>query len=508
MPAEAHIQTFGRYRIRGLLGRGGMGSVYLADQTGPGGFSREVVLKLLQTIDVAGSEHRQMLLEEAQLTALISHPNVVTVFEVGEHLGRVFIALERVRGISFALLCQRLAGRRLPIPVAAAMIAQACEGLHAAHELRRGGRPLNLIHRDVSLSNLMCDIDGRVRVIDFGIARSDGRQVVTDPSAIRGNPAYMAPEQLGGAPLDRRADIYSAALVFRELAVGQHPFGRGMLRTALPPLRSLGLEIDPALDQVVSSALSLDPQGRPSQLCHLGGALSAFARRHGLAGPAHVARFFRREGVSLEPPEPARECLALGPREADEPRAAPPRPREAPARDPADGPGAELRLTLSDERVREVALPEGRTLTLHTTHINTCERGDNRQLALSRIAGLLPAALVVNSVGVALRISCEGATRDGARAALYVDAQQPHTRLESLLLTEASLPHSFDVGHRKGAVRQIAYAIGRREAQATVARPHEPRLRISAPADLSLLVVLTAYDDAGAPHVECVCLRR
>jgi serine/threonine protein kinase len=227
---------FQRYRILGELGVGGMGSVYLAEQTGPGGFRREVVLKMLRINGAVSEDQRLMLLDEAQLTGLISHPNVIVLHEAGEHQGLLFLALERVRGVSLSELLRRLPSRKLPIAIAAGLVAQACAGLHAAHEWQHEGRPLDLVHRDVSMSNLMCDINGRVRVIDFGIARANViRRAATDSHLVRGNPAYMAPEQFLGGPLDRRVDIYSTALVFYELCAGEHPFKQKAQRSVVPP---------------------------------------------------------------------------------------------------------------------------------------------------------------------------------------------------------------------------------------------------------------------------------
>lgn len=503
LPHFGPLQAFGKYRVFGLLGQGGMGSVYLAEQTGPGGFRREVVLKLIHADNSARVEQRLSLIDEAQMTALIGHPNVVTVFEVGEHLGRVYIALERVRGVSLAAIMQRMNGAPVPVPVAAALIAQACDGLHAAHELQRDGQPLNLIHRDVSLSNLMCDRDGRVKVIDFGIARADIRKIMTEPAAIRGNPAYMAPEQLTGGALDRRCDIYSSALVFYELCTGVHPFRRSMFRGLVPPLSTQRGDVDPRLDEVVSAALSLDPRGRFGSIDILADALWQAACEGGVGEPAQVGEFFRAHGVSLEPPPPRREAVDLG---------LPSAPQAQPTPDSSSEtgePGATaMWLELCDERSREVLLPDGRAAVMYTTELHSRERGDHRS-ALARVRALLPAPLLLGYVGHALRITCdgEGLAQAGARPGLYVDARQPQTRLESLLLTESSSPYSFDVGHRKGAIRQVHYTIGRRSGQATVARSRDVPVAISTAGDVLLLAVLTAHDDTGLCHIECIRVR-
>lgn len=488
---------FGRYRILGLLGRGGMGSVYLAEQTGPGGFCQEVVLKLFRVDLALGADHRLMLLDEAQLTADIQHPNVVRVIEVNEHAGRLCIVLERIQGISLSTLLRRAPKQRLSPPVAAALLAQACEGLHAAHELRRGGRPLNLVHRDVSQSNLMVDTQGRVRVIDFGIARADLRRSTTDPEVIRGNPAYMAPEQFTGQPLTRAADIYSTALVFYELCTGAHPFGRTMTRGEVPPLRALNPAVRPELSAVVAAALALEPGRRPADIAVLGKALGDYARAEGYAGPADLVAFFRGADVSLEPP-------SLRPVDLQDDFPPAPRPRTAPSASPSSQP----RIDLARAGAQELALPDGRLLVLHLTRIGARERNSCR-LALSRVEGLLPAALTATAIGGTLGVVCQPSAESSARPSLYLDAQQPHTRLERLLLTDASPAQTVDLGHRRGVVRRIECTVAHREGDELVARPAALDLALVAPGSSALMIVFVVDDDATRTrHVECVHVDR
>ncbi|PCC70522.1 serine/threonine protein kinase [Nannocystis exedens] len=490
-------QFFGRYQLSGLLGQGGMGSVYLAQQTGPGGFRREVALKVIRVEEPLDEELRLMLLDEAQLTALVNHPNVVTVYEVGEHDGRLFVALERIHGINLATLLKRAGTRRLPLAVAAAMVAQACDGLHAAHELQRDGRPLHLIHRDVSLSNLMLDERGRVRVIDFGIARANVRRVATDPAIVRGNIAYMAPEQLAGQELDRTVDVYAAALILFELATGTHPFRREQWRASVPPLRGLCPEAPPALGDLVGVCLSLDPQSRPRSIDALGEALWTYARSHGCGGPEAVARHFHERGVSLAPP-PVRPSDDL------RPRAVPPPPPRTAAVATSEPTRIDLAHTLELER----ALATGERWTLRTTMMPATGRGP-RRLALSTIEGLLPAPLLATCAGGALCIHCEGAVDPSTRASLYVDARQPSSRLERVLIDDGSLPHPFDVGHRRYQVQRVEPVVGRRQGDRWVAQISRPALTVLAPRDAHMLVVLVAHHEmTRAYHLECICIER
>jgi serine/threonine protein kinase len=311
-----------------------MGSVYLAQQTGPRGFCREVVLKFIRFDDSVTDERRRRLGDEAQLTALVDHPNVVKLLEIKERGGQLFMALERVAGINFLTLLRRVPDHRLPPPLAAALMAQACDGLHAVHEARQGPRPLNIIHRDVSPMNLMLDTAGRVRVIDLGIARADVRQWVTAEPQVQGNLAYMAPEQWNRQPLDRTVDVYAAALVFYELCTGVHPFDRSILRCEPPPLRDRCPEVTPELGALVDQALALDPARRPPQISILGQALADEARTGGFPGPAQISDYFAALGVSLAPPEP--RPVALDELEPDDARDARPPPPTEPQPPPAD----------------------------------------------------------------------------------------------------------------------------------------------------------------------------
>lgn len=497
---EGHrVQSFGRYRILGRLGRGGMGSVYLAEQTGPGTFNRKVALKLLRVDDSLGEEYRLMLIDEAQLTASLNHPNVVTVYEAGEYDGRIFIALEWVCGINLATLIRRTP-LRLPLAVSAALLAQACEGLHAAHELRQGARLLNLIHRDVSPANLMVDPDGRVRVIDFGIARADIRRVTTAPQFIRGNPAYMAPEQFQGLDIDRRVDIYTTALVFYELCTGVHPFNHGPLRAAVAPLRALCPDLCPALGRLVDASLELLPEDRPGDIAQLGTAMGDFARRNGFTRPADLARYFAGAPISLAPPEPVHDTNYAELRRESQRRPTSlvraPQPPSSPA------------IQLSGTAVQRIDLSDGQFLWIYPLHIRATDRAVH-EMAVSRLPNLLPAPLQVRYLGEALSLECGPPAPSAPRAALYLDAQRPGTRLERMLISAVAPCQTFDLGHRKHTVRRLHYAVASAEAGGLVARPPGPIPSIVAPADCCMLVVFTVADaNTGILHAECVCIER
>jgi serine/threonine protein kinase len=492
---------FQRYRILGELGVGGMGSVYLAEQTGPGGFRREVVLKMLRINGAVSEDQRLMLLDEAQLTGLISHPNVIVLHEAGEHQGLLFLALERVRGVSLSELLRRLPSRKLPIAIAAGLVAQACAGLHAAHEWQHEGRPLDLVHRDVSMSNLMCDINGRVRVIDFGIARANViRRAATDSHLVRGNPAYMAPEQFLGGPLDRRVDIYSTALVFYELCAGEHPFKQKAQRSVVPPLSNLCPEIPRALDALIAACLDLEPSARPPHIGSLGHALKMVAQAQGAAEPAALARYFHELGLSLEPAAPRPANPAAFP-QARRPVPPPPPPRpDPPESDEATRPrrvARSLQIRPDDPDLLEWHTEGGQRLFIHLTRLQK----QGQPIGLSDI---LPAPVFALQVGGGLRLSCDESSSDPfSRSSLYVDAFRSQTRLPYLLLTAGSGTHSFDVGHRRSLVRHVSVVFGERSGQALLAWLPEYNLEIMAPRNAELLVVLASQDEA-CPHLDCI----
>jgi serine/threonine-protein kinase len=208
----------GRYLILDKIGHGGMAEVFAARLEGPHEFSRGCVIKKLRPELAQMPQQVALFLEEARLSALLQHPCVVQVFDVGEHEGEVFFAMERVDGPPLSRLFDVAARSQKPLPlhVCAYIAARAAEGLHFAHELvdKSTGRPLHIVHRDVSPQNILLGLAGDVKVADFGIAKSDVEQrPQTRVGVTKGKLAYMSPEQAAGARLDRRADVYSLGVV-------------------------------------------------------------------------------------------------------------------------------------------------------------------------------------------------------------------------------------------------------------------------------------------------------
>lgn len=219
----------GRYRLIRTLAKGGMAQLYLAIQKGAQGFEKVVVLKCVLAELCKSNEFVQMFLDEARLAAHLDHSNVVRVYDFGEIKGQYFLAMEYLPGEDLASIIQtvRKAGRPLPVEVVADVIMGAAMGLHFAHDLVDGkGKPLGIVHRDVSPSNIIVTYHGVVKLVDFGIARAESNQVKTAAGTVKGKYAYLSPEQAVGDPIDRRSDVFALGSVTHELLTGVRVFKR------------------------------------------------------------------------------------------------------------------------------------------------------------------------------------------------------------------------------------------------------------------------------------------
>ncbi|HWN68132.1 MAG TPA: serine/threonine-protein kinase, partial [Haliangium sp.] len=196
---QAERTAFGKYTLIARLATGGMGEIFLARLQGVAGFEKIVVIKRVLPHLAGEDRFIAMLLDEARIAARLSHPNICQVQELGEVEGEYYIAMEYLEGVTMADLLRRLSkqGQVMDPRVVVAMVTQACEGLHAAHELvDRNGQPTNLVHRDVSPSNVFITTAGMVKLLDFGIAKTPDRLSRTRTGAVKGKWAYMSPEQI------------------------------------------------------------------------------------------------------------------------------------------------------------------------------------------------------------------------------------------------------------------------------------------------------------------------
>jgi eukaryotic-like serine/threonine-protein kinase len=273
MTASPSPRVVGRYAIHGKIASGGMASVHLGRMLGGAGFSRTVAIKRLHPHLAENPEFRATMIDEARMAARIHHPNVVTTLDVVNIGDELLLVMEYVRGESVSSLMRTFTAREqlIPLPIASAIIVGALHGLHAAHEASdERGRPLGIVHRDVSPQNILVGIDGLPRIIDFGVAKASGRLQTTSEGTIKGKIGYMAPEQLISRPLTGRADVYSIGVVLWEILTNRRLFvaeGEAALISKViagpegPPSRHTP-NLPPELDALVLKALATNPVNR------------------------------------------------------------------------------------------------------------------------------------------------------------------------------------------------------------------------------------------------------
>jgi serine/threonine protein kinase len=256
----------GRYRSLFVLGRGGMGTVEAAlagadDVIADPDHAYERVVALKRLLPDAARDKRRvdMFLREARLAKMLDHPNVVTAYDYGELDGELYLAMEYVEGQPLSRLLKVLAekGAQMPPEVVAFVLSEVCRGLHAAHELAdpTTGQPLQLVHRDISPQNVMLSYDGRVRLLDFGVAKIETENV-TKTGEVKGKTAYMSPEQAMGDPLDRRSDLFGVGAILFECHALRRMWGDG---TDMEVIRRLALENPPSLVEA-DEARTLPPE--------------------------------------------------------------------------------------------------------------------------------------------------------------------------------------------------------------------------------------------------------
>ncbi len=267
----------GPYQLIERLGEGGMAEVYRARRPGYGGFERDFVLKLLHERLNPDPSFRKMLLEEAKLTASLRHPNIVPVLDTGYDTANdvLYVVLDYVDGKDMhASLAQAVRqGREFPISMALYIAREAAAGLHYAHTRNdEHGQPLQLVHRDVSLHNILVSYEGDVRLIDFGVAKIDSEiREKTRAGIIKGKFGYMSPEQAWDKTLDARSDVFSLGICLYEMLTGRSLYGQSsdmiaMLRKVreadIAPPSTFRPEISKRLDNVIMKALAPDPARR------------------------------------------------------------------------------------------------------------------------------------------------------------------------------------------------------------------------------------------------------
>lgn len=281
-----------------------MATVYLGRVLGAGGFQRLVAVKKMHPHIASDPEFVVMFLDEARLAAGIRHPNVVATLDIEQGSDGLFLVMEYVEGHSAHVLekVMRHFGQRMPTPVLLRIVLDALAGLHAAHGLRGAdGRPIGLVHRDVSPQNILVGVDGVSRITDFGVARAEARISSTRGSQVKGKVPYMSPEQLRAEELDSRSDVYAMGVVLWELLAGRRLFKApsdgalvAMVLTGVTqPPSAVMADVPSELDAVCMQALSPAVDDRFSNAAEFADALERAAELSGvsIATPRAVGRF-------------------------------------------------------------------------------------------------------------------------------------------------------------------------------------------------------------------------
>jgi eukaryotic-like serine/threonine-protein kinase len=326
-------ERYGRFVLLERIGRGGMAEVYRAVAQGVEGFQRVFVVKRIQREQADNPQIVEMFANEARISALLNHPNIVQVFDFGQLDGSYFISMEYLRGKDLlAVLRQLRAASRFMTPVMAAAIArEVASGLAYAHSLvAPGGKSLDIIHRDVSPSNIMLLRAGGVKLLDFGIAKASaaimesGRGHVTGTGMLKGKLSYLSPEQVRHEPVDARTDIFSLGVVLWECLTGKRLFHdrsdyhtmNNVLTRAVPAPSTQQPDVPPMLDAIVLRALDRDKTKRTQTAKTLADELDQFLAKHPLpagALPQLLDDLFGENGHELE----AIPAVGSGPLAAD-----------------------------------------------------------------------------------------------------------------------------------------------------------------------------------------------
>jgi len=268
-------KPYGKYYLFDRIGVGGMAEVFLAVAIGPQGFQRTLVIKRMLSHLSQDGAFVKMFIDEAKLCGLLSHPNLVQIFEFGQIDESFFIAMEHVQGETLLAVQAKLAEERRIAPVAASLeiMRQVCLGLNYAHALQSAtGQPLGIVHRDISPSNLMLSFHGGVKILDFGIARvtEEIRETKTQAGTMKGKVAYMSPEQVRMEQIDNRSDIFAAGIVLHELLTGRRLFkstneftgAKLVLEAAIPLPSSVNPDVPASIDPIVMRALERKSEAR------------------------------------------------------------------------------------------------------------------------------------------------------------------------------------------------------------------------------------------------------
>ena len=280
-------QRFGQYILVERITAGGMAEVFRAKTVGVGGFEKMLAIKRIHPKFSEEEKFIKMMVDEAKITVRLSHVNIAQVFDLGQIDGMYYIAMEYIDGRDLYKLIKRAHERGRPLPVEAAVFVahELCAGLDYAHQKKdEHGRPLGIIHRDVSPQNVLISFEGQVKLVDFGIAKHSIRSRETEAGIIKGKFSYMSPEQAWGDPIDHRSDVFSTGIVLYEALTGTMVYSESdelrlldrNRKAEIPPPRRLRADIPEELDAIVMRALHKKAEGRYQTAQEFQNALARF----------------------------------------------------------------------------------------------------------------------------------------------------------------------------------------------------------------------------------------
>ncbi len=296
---------FGKYLLLDRINIGGMAEVWRAKTFGAGGFERLVAIKRILPNIAEDEEFITMFIDEAKITVQLNHANIAQIYELSSIANSYFIAMEYVSGKDMRAVFDRCRkrGEPAPIPLSCYLIAQCCEGLDYAHRANdKNGRPMGIVHRDVSPQNALVSYEGEVKVIDFGIAKAAGKATKTQAGILKGKFGYMSPEQIRGLPLDRRSDVFAIGVCLYEMLTGERLFVGDSDFSVLEKVRKVEVlppshfnrKIPDALEKIVMKALAKDVDERYSYGSELGEDLRKFLYTSGYSfGRKDLAAFMK-----------------------------------------------------------------------------------------------------------------------------------------------------------------------------------------------------------------------
>lgn len=295
--------TLGRYELLVPIATGGMASVWAARMRGQRGFQKIVAIKRMRPELSGDPNFETMFLDEAGLVSRLKHPNLAEIMDLGEENDELYQVMEYVDGEPLNRLLRQCRSP-VPVPLAVRIAKDVCAGLHAAHELRdEDGNLVGLVHRDVSLQNILVTFDGVTKVIDFGVAKAVGNLQTTHVGQVKGKVPYMSPEQGIGDPIDRRTDVFALGIVLYQITTGKHPFrGDNDLETLMhicdkspvAPASTLVPGIPPALDRIISKALEKDREDRFETMSEMLRALEMALPPDAQASAEDLGRFMQQ----------------------------------------------------------------------------------------------------------------------------------------------------------------------------------------------------------------------